>query len=294
MINKTLVRRRVAESWLWTGLAFVLVLVVWAGITIFAMRFMGHRAVIGLYVPIVATMLLMFLIAEPLICLVLGAKRATTTEHPAFVGAVDELYATHKPWWVIKPRLYVLTRMDVPNAMAFGWGVLGQGAIGITQPLYEKLSHDQLKGVVAHELGHLMSRDVGLMSVVSILTSGVDAIRKVVWRGGSVFGRGPAAWLIAGILAIVSKVIFGFLRAAVSQERELAADALGAKYAGTGEHLAEALRILDRSRPTGSKRAEGPFDDLMISHPHPGDRINALRALELREPGLLTHDQKEV
>lgn len=292
MISSRRVWSTTFVTWFWTVFAFTLTFIVALILTAAAMRFLGHKAVIGILTPVFVGMLSTFLFSEIIVVLVMKGRRATEEDYPHFVQVVDEIYARKRPWWILKPRLYVLNRLDMPNAMAFGWGVLGQGGVGITPSLYKLLTKEELKGVIAHEMAHIMARDVGLMMIVTVLTSGVDKIRKVLLSGKTALGRGPFAFVFAILLWVVGRVVFRFLSSAISRERELSADARGASYVGSSGPLISALRKLSASRGKVAKKPQTIFDDLMISHPKMEERIEALKSLEIQEQKLLTHNER--
>ncbi len=169
------------------------------------------------------------------------------------------------------------------------------------------MDRDELKAVVAHEYGHIRSLDIALMTVVGVFAGAVERLRALAAAGA---GSGLTAmlWLPAIVLWIISKMFFGVLRMAISQEREFAADALAAWYQRTPDHMISALkklgsyqerrteRIFEKEREQSKKREESGrqdeddepvtkrgrgtvFKDLMISHPHMDARITSLESL---------------
>lgn len=210
--------------------------------------------------------------------LFLQAKNPNKEEHEPFIRAVFEL-CKYKDMW-IHPRIKIL-KMDVPNAVAYGWGFFGQCSIGVTPKILEILDYNELKAVLAHELAHIRSKDVGLSTVISILTGGLEKARAGVPKQG-IFG-----WAFSALLWFVSKILFGFLRSAISQERELAADALGASYIGSPDDLISAFRKFEvwhkqEQEKKGEKVKTGSIlSDLLISHPGMEERIAALESLKI-------------
>jgi len=273
-LNKKAVWKIVALSWYYTGLAILGMLFTLLILGIVSVRFIGPAVLISIIGGFLIFSILAFVFSEPLINLFMRAKPAQIDEHPEFVGVAKELFK-HKKMWV-HPRLYIVD-MSVPNAMAYGMGLPGFSAIAITQPLYDLLDRDELKSVVAHELAHIRCKDVGLQTTIGLVTGSVEKLRKVLLGGKSPLGRTPPAFFFAGLLWFVSKVLFGFIRSAISQERELAADALGASYFGSPDPL---IRALGKLAGTSEENKKFVLSDLMVSHPGMNERIKSLETLK--------------
>ena len=181
------------------------------------------------------------------------------------------------------PRLYVL-HMGVPNAAAFGLGFFGQYAVGITPELYELLSPLQLKGVIAHEFGHIKSRDMMLMTIVSIITGFARKLANALLQSKTVLGKSPFAFLFGYAIQALAQIV-QIVQSILSQEREFQADAMSAKCLGTVDPLLEALTKLAGSRPKDEESDGGEkatiLDGLTISHPRMEYRLEALEDLRL-------------
>jgi len=275
-LEKKAVWKTVALSWYWTILALVGMMLVLFIVGFFSRRFVSPALFMSAGGGFLIVSFLTFTFSEVLVNLLMQAKTARKEDHPDFIEVAEELFRERKLW--VYPRLYVM-KMDVPNAMAYGMGFPGFSAIAITQPLYKLLSKAELKSVVAHELAHIRCKDVGLLTTIGLVTGSVEKLRQLFLSGKTTLGRGPFAFVFAGMLWIVSKILLGFLRAAISQERELAADALGAYYSGSPNPLIRALRKLSK---TSKKSEKHVLSDLMVSHPGMDERIESLQALKQR------------
>jgi len=273
-MNKYAVWKAVAISWMWTLGALFSMVVTFGFVLMLSRRFLTPAAFISLIAGFLVISILVFVFSEIIISLFMRAKPARADKYPDFIETADELFRKKKMW--VHPRLYVLD-MSAPNAMAYGMGFPGFACIAITPALYDLLDREALKAVVAHELGHIRSKDVGLMTTIGLMTGSVEKLRKLLLSGKSNFGKGPFAWIFAAILWLVSKVIFGFLSSAISQERELAADALGAYYIGSPDPLIRALKALVGSSQKSTKSA---LSGLMVSHPGMNERIQSLQSLK--------------
>ena len=176
------------------------------------------------------------------------------------------------------PRLYILKRLDIPNAMAYGWGFFGQYAVGITQSLYDLLNEQELEGVVAHEFAHIKCKDVGAMSVIAMVTGGISKLSDLFVSGKTGLEKSFVAMIIGYALRYTNKYVFGIIRSAISQEREYTADALAALYTKNPQGLINALSKLSVRHAPNEK--ETILDDIMISHPRMEKRLEALRSYQ--------------
>jgi heat shock protein HtpX len=207
------------------------------------------------------------------------------------------------------PRLY-LSPADQPNSFAVGRGPR-TATICCTEGLLRVLDEAELRGVLAHELAHVSSRDILASSVsaglATVITFPVGLARFA--RPGNSAGSGPAAaGSVAsgagsglGLLETLLMLVLGpvaalVIRLAVSREREYRADATGALLSGDPVALAGALRKIDAGTaelalaPDGRRtsvghlmiacpfRPEG-FARLFLTHPPAGERVRRLEAL---------------
>lgn len=208
-----------------------------------------------------------------------------------------------------RPAVYVIPDPD-PNAFATGKDP-AHASIAVTQGLVERLSRDELQGVIAHEMSHIRNYDIRLMTVIAALVGAAMllsefGLRTMAYGGGSgrskkIGGGGGAGivllvlWLIALIL---TPLISRMLAMAVSRRREFLADASGAELTRNPAALASALEKIDAAvEPTRSIKKgtahlciadplgteandhEGAFADLFATHPPIARRIAALRGM---------------
>jgi heat shock protein HtpX len=208
---------------------------------------------------------------------------------------------------VPKPAVFVIPDSD-PNAFATGSGP-ERASIAVTQGLLDRLSREELQGVVSHEMSHVRNYDVRLMTVVAALAGAIlllaDWSRRGVWFGGrrrdsdrEGGGLGilfAAIWVVSIVLA---PIIAQIVSMAVSRQREYLADATGAELTRNPLALAAALqKIAAAVEPTPSikqgiahlciedprgraiEQKRGFFADLFATHPPIEDRIAKLRAM---------------
>ena len=213
------------------------------------------------------------------------SARPVDPENPkeaAFQRLLTELCTSKGMWF--HPRARVMHRLDVANAMAYGMGFPFFRAIGVTPKLLELLDEDQLRAVIAHELAHIRCYDVGLLTMMGILTSIPERIGRILTDGTTVLGKSYPAFIIGYFFILFGKYVLGVLRFALQQEREFAADALAASYVGEITSLISALRTLSLNRQDqGELFMEGnhrhPIERLMVSHPGLDERIASLESI---------------
>jgi heat shock protein HtpX len=158
-----------------------------------------------------------------------------------------------------KPRVYIVQN-DAPNAFATGRNPK-HSVVAVTTGIMRILNEDELKAVLAHEMGHIKNRDILISAIVATIASAVMFIafmaRWSLFFGGFGRSRNQYAGLIGlvGILAIAILAPIGaaVIRMAISRQREYGADETGARISGQPLALASALRKLQmgaQTRPT--------------------------------------------
>lgn len=180
------------------------------------------------------------------------------------------------------------------NAFATGWNK-NDALVAVSQGMLERFSYDEVKAVLAHEIGHVANGDMVTLALVQgvvntfvmffarIIGNFVD---KVIFKNEE--GRGIAYY----VATIFAEVVLGFLASAItmwfSRKREFRADEAGARLAGTGAMIS-ALQHLrsEQGLPVhmpDSLTAFGinggikqGFARMFMSHPPLDERIDALR-----------------
>jgi Zn-dependent protease with chaperone function len=144
------------------------------------------------------------------------------------------------------PRVFVLDREDAINALAAGWEP-GDSVITVTRGALERLTRDELQGVVAHEFAHILHGDTRLnMRLIGM----VYGLQMVFTFGRSLMtaddrGRRAPTWLAGLALVVAGSVgwLAGrLLKAGVSREREHLADAAAVQFTRQPDGLGNALR----------------------------------------------------
>lgn len=163
------------------------------------------------------------------------------------------------------PKVYIVPS-DVPNAFAGGLS-LKNSYIGVTRGLIDLLNRPEMEGVIAHEMSHIVNRDI-LVSTVSIyLMSAAIILGSILYRmnfwGGSNRRRNKSSknggsslailFIIGLVLSVVIKLVAKLINLAISRKREYMADATAVRICGFSEGLANALTKISGYSPQYSK-----------------------------------------
>lgn len=167
------------------------------------------------------------------------ARVVTEQEAPELHGMIDRLCASAG---MPKP-VVAIAYTDLPNAFATGRSPK-RAAVCVTTGIMDKLTRDELEGVLAHELSHVAHRDVLVMTMAS--SAGI--IAGMLTRGAQwgMIGRrrdnnGVPVWLLVLLVSLVTYAISFFATRLLSRYRELSADRAGAFLTGKPGELANAL-----------------------------------------------------
>lgn len=205
-----------------------------------------------------------------------GAKEVTRDVHPQLFNVVEEMrIASNLP---AMPRIYIIPD-ETPNAFAAGIKP-ENSAVAVTAGLLAELNRDELQGVIAHEISHIMNRDVQFLTFAGILLGSIVLIshtffRSMIYGGSRRYrsnssskgGQGQAIILVITVLlAILAPIIARLLYFAISRKREYLADASAARLTRYPEGLASALeKISGKARPM--KSANDVTAPMYISNP---------------------------
>lgn len=173
-----------------------------------------------------------------------GAKELDAQSAPELYSIVNELAHSAS---IPMPRLYLIDS-DTPNAFATGRNP-HHAAVAVTRGIMRICNREELKGVIGHELSHVINRDILTSSIAATLGGAIMMIGTMI-RWGAIFGLGNrddeeggiAGLLIAGILAPIAATL---IQLAISRTREYQADASGARLTHNPLYLASALRKLE-------------------------------------------------
>ncbi|MDO8434000.1 MAG: zinc metalloprotease HtpX [Candidatus Binatus sp.] len=196
-----------------------------------------------------------------------GAQELDAQSAPELYSVVNELAHSAS---IPMPRLYMIDS-DTPNAFATGRNP-HHAAVAVTRGIMRICDREELKGVIGHELSHVLNRDILTSSIAATLAGAIMMVGTMI-RWGAFFGMGSredderggiGGLLIAGILAPIAASL---IQMAISRTREYQADASGAKLTHNPLYLASALRKLEAANERMPLDASPATAHLFIVNP---------------------------
>lgn len=216
------------------------------------------------------------------------AKPITKNDYPKIYKMVEELTKESK---LPMPKLYII---NDSAANAFATGRSPEHAhVAITTGIIEALNDNELKAVLAHEISHVKNYDIRLMMVVFACITSLNLIIDFFLRA-LIFGDNERGGFLSYILISIFSSFIGLLiQAAISRQREYAADLSGAHITKEPIELANALRKIStkgsklrvQSSATAHLFLDNPIrgsklSKLFSTHPPIAERIKALESLD--------------
>ena len=214
--------------------------------------------------------------SDKLVLVMYRAKPATESEAPQLYRIVKEITQTAK---LPMPKIYIIPQAAA-NAFATGRNP-AHAAVAVTDGIMNLLSEEELKGVLAHELGHVKNRDILIGSIVAAVAGAVMMLADMA-RWAAMFGgysldrdRGQGGSNAIGILAvtILAPIAAMLIQLAISRGREYLADETGAKFIGTGMPLASALKKLESQSRRQPLQANPQSAHMFIVNPLSGQAL---------------------
>jgi heat shock protein HtpX len=199
------------------------------------------------------------------------------------------------------PRLYVMPG-EQPNAFATGRSP-AHAAVALTEGLLSTMEPEDVRAVVAHELGHIRNHDILVCSIAATIAGAISAAVNVL-QLSFLFGgedEDNPLGLLGSLAALILAPIAGtLLQLGVSRQREYLADATAAQLLGSGEPLANALTAIERMHAPAlavnpatapmyiiNPLAPANLAHLFSTHPPLRERVRRLRAY-----GQLSHTKQ--
>jgi heat shock protein HtpX len=250
----------------------------------------------GLYIGLGLAVLMNFFsyfFSDKMALAMYSAQRITPEQNSSIYARVYPIVAgLAQRMNIPMPKLWLIPE-NSPNAFATGRSPQ-HASVAFTAGILSTMSDDELAGVIAHELGHVLHRDILISSVAATLATAITFLARMsFFFGGSRDdedrGRG---W--SGVLMLILAPIAALLiQMAISRSREFDADAASAKYTGQPRQLISALSKLDaysRRIPLEATPSTAhlfivqPFTGeslmrLFSSHPPAAERIRRLQAM---------------
>lgn len=196
------------------------------------------------------------------------------------------------------PKVYVIDQAQ-PNAFATGRNPQN-AAVAATTGLLQRLSRDEVAGVMAHELAHIRNRDTLIMTVTATFAGAVSFLANMAFFFGGNRDR-EGGFLGQLALMILAPLAAALVQMAISRSREYEADRVGAEICGQPRALASALLRIERmaqgidyaaaerNPATAHMFIINPLhaharDRLFSTHPATANRVAALEKMAAGEP----------
>ena len=222
-----------------------------------------------------------------------SAQPVTETDNPEVYARVAPIVRNLcQRMGLPMPKLWLIPQ-DSPNAFATGRNP-AHASVAVTAGILRLMSDSEIEGVVAHELGHVLHRDILISSVAGMLAAAITMLaRMAFWFGGSRDEDNRGGMVGALLMMILAPIAAMLIQMAISRSREYDADAASAKYVGSPYPLIGGLQKLetwskripmDASPATAHMFIIKPFTGqsmmrLFSTHPSTEDRIARLQAM---------------
>ena len=292
-----------------TNLAVLVV----AGIILSLLGVGSYRSAGGLNLGNLMAICLVFGMVGSIISLFLSkwmAKKTTGTElidpnaprNQAEVWLLQEVAQLSQKAGIQMPEVGIFPSYQ-SNAFATGWNK-NDALVSVSSGLLENMNQDELRAVLAHEIGHVANGDMVTLALIQgVVNAFVMFFARVVgdFIDRNVFGRedGEAPGLAFFLITMVLDIVFGILASAIvmwfSRYREYRADEAGARLAGKDAMISALLRLQAESElpdqmPKEMKAfaiAEGKSEGFSLAalfqtHPTIEQRVAALQQLNVR------------
>jgi heat shock protein HtpX len=250
------------------------------------------------YVIWIGWSLFSYFFGDRFILLANNAQLADKNIYPQLYNIADEISIAAN--LNIVPRLHIIYS-PVPNAFATGRGP-ENSAIAVTSGLLNNLNRDELQGVIAHEMSHIINRDALLLTFAGVMVGSVQLIADIFLRSSRFAKSGcntkapgsRIAVAVALLFAVLTPIIMTAMYFAISRKREYLADASAVRLTRYPEGLASALEkistytagILPVSKLAASMYISNPLKDgdrdwidWRDTHPPISARIRILREM---------------
>jgi heat shock protein HtpX len=253
----------------------------------------------GLYIGLaiaVVTNFIAYFFSEKIALMQYSAQPVTPSQNPDVYNRVAPIVQNlSQRMGIPMPKLWIIPE-ESPNAFATGRNPQ-HASVAFTQGILQVMNDRELEGVIAHELGHVLHRDILISSVAATIAGALTMLaRMAFWFGGPRRSddeeRGGGG--LGGILMlIVAPIAAALIQMAISRTREFSADEASAKYTGNSSELISALGKLEAYSKRLPMEASpstahlfiikpmsfGWLANLFSTHPKTEDRIARLRAL---------------
>jgi heat shock protein HtpX len=200
-----------------------------------------HYLGIG-YIPLViiasAMILAQWYFSDKIVLWTSGAKIVSKDDYPKLHEIIERLASKNG---IPKPKVTVVNT-QVPNAFATGKSPKSS-LVAVTSGILNLLDDDELEAVIGHELSHVRSRDILVLTLASVFSTVAWYLAQFGFFGGIQSRNRDSAGttVIVIVVTVVTWIVSFLIIRAISRYREYAADRGGAAMTGNPDKLADAL-----------------------------------------------------
>ena len=252
----------------------------------------GRTGIIIAFVLALAMNVGSYWFSDSIVLRMYNARELSPEEAPYLHTMVEEL--AHNAG-IPKPRVCIIPE-EAPNAFATGRNP-ENAVVAVTEGIMRLLSPEELRGVIAHEVGHIVNRDILIQTIAGVMGSVIVSLANIL-QFSAIFGssnsdeEGGSNPVAGFVLALLAPVAASLIQMAISRSREYLADETGARLCGQPLALAGALYQLGRAsgqiplhngNPTTSQMFivtplfGGGMERLFSTHPPLEERIQRLQ-----------------
>ena len=258
----------------------------------------GQAGMIIAFLIALGTNLFSYWNADKIVLRMNNAQEVDERSAPELYDIVRKLAANAN---LPMPKVYII-QADQPNAFATGRNP-ENAAVAATTGLLDRLSREEVTGVIAHELTHVINRDTLTMTIAATIGGAISMLANfgLFFGGNRNSNNGGLGFLGTLMMLFLAPLAAGLIQMAISRSREYAADRGGAYISRHPLWLASALRKISQAAeriPYDSAERNpatahmfiinplhgGGMDNLFSTHPNTENRIAALEAIA-REMG---------
>jgi heat shock protein HtpX len=236
-----------------------------------------------------------YFFSDKIILRATGAKPLPETKAPELYIMIRKLISENE---LPMPAVYLVEDRTM-NAFATGRDQV-HSAIAVSRGLLERMTPEEIEGVLAHELSHIKNYDMRLSAIIAVLVGFISLLADMYWSSqvASRIGekdRSGVLAIIGVVIAVIAPLSAMFIQLAISRKRELLADACGAQLSKHPHALASALNKIAHdvrlpahyssatahlyfSMPT---KSTGLIERLFSTHPPIEERIALLKSLSI-------------
>lgn len=267
-----------------------------SGLLLFAGEALGGRN--GLEYGLVAAIgmnIFSYFFSDKLSLMTYSAQPVSPQENPQVYARVAPIVqGLAQRMNIPMPKLWLIPEAS-PNAFATGRNP-NHASVAFTEGILGLMTDRELEGVVAHELGHVLHRDILTSSVAATLASAITFLaRMAFWFGPRRSDDDEGGGWGGVLMMILAPIAAMLIQMAISRSREFDADAASAKYTGNPDELISALAQLeqgvarvpmdDATPATAHLFILNPFSTggmarLFSTHPSTEERIARLQAMK--------------